>query len=99
MDEVLNLGINWQTHFLIYWFFVQTLLNDREELQKELTALNEKLSFVLIECNRKDEFAKHQTEAAKEAIAGKLLVSCANITSAYTHRCSLANSFEYQYYV
>ncbi|KAL1809944.1 hypothetical protein ACET3Z_026934 [Daucus carota] len=49
----------------------QTLLNDREELQKELTALNEKLSFVLIECNRKDEFAKHQTEAAKEAIAGR----------------------------
>lgn len=49
----------------------QTLLNDKEELQNELATLNEKLSFVLMECNRKDDFVKHQTEVAKEAVAGQ----------------------------
>lgn len=38
-----------------------------------------------MECSRKDDFAKHQTEVAKEAVAGKLLISCANVTSAHTH--------------
>ncbi|KAK1363802.1 Filament-like plant protein 7 [Heracleum sosnowskyi] len=49
----------------------QTLLSDKEELQNELATLKEKLSFVLLECNRIDDFAKYQTEVAKEAVAGR----------------------------
>ncbi|KAK7386420.1 hypothetical protein VNO78_26639 [Psophocarpus tetragonolobus] len=49
---------------------VQALLADKEELEKDLKKLNNKLTSALSDCNAKDELVKKQTKIAQEAMAG-----------------------------
>ncbi|XP_029130893.1 filament-like plant protein 7 [Cajanus cajan] len=49
---------------------VQALVADKEELEKDLKRLNNKLSSALSDCNSKDELVKKQTKVAQEAMAG-----------------------------
>ncbi|KAK7406524.1 hypothetical protein VNO78_08151 [Psophocarpus tetragonolobus] len=49
---------------------VQTPLTDKENLEKDLKRLNDKLAFTLSECNAKDEQIKKQTKIVQEAVAG-----------------------------
>ncbi|KAF7809846.1 filament-like plant protein 7 isoform X1 [Senna tora] len=49
---------------------VQALLADKEELEKELTKLNDKLALAFSDSNSKDELVKKQTKIAQEAVAG-----------------------------
>lgn len=48
----------------------ETLLSDKEQLERDLKILNHKLSSAISECNSKDDFAKQQAKIAQEAIAG-----------------------------
>ncbi|XP_059293577.1 filament-like plant protein 7 [Lycium ferocissimum] len=48
----------------------ETLLSDKAELERELKAVNDKLSSALVECRAKDDFAQKQMKIAQEAIAG-----------------------------
>ncbi|KAI3409333.1 uncharacterized protein J3R85_019462 [Psidium guajava] len=49
---------------------VQVASTDKAELEKELKHLTDKLSYVLSECNTKDELAKKHEKKAQEAIVG-----------------------------
>lgn len=49
---------------------VLSLLADKEELEKDLKRLNDKLALALSDCNNKDELVKKQTKIAQEAVAG-----------------------------
>ncbi|KAL2333522.1 hypothetical protein Fmac_014735 [Flemingia macrophylla] len=49
---------------------VQELVADKEELEKDLKRLKNKLSSALSDCNSKDELVKKQTKVAQEAMAG-----------------------------
>ncbi|KAK7251017.1 hypothetical protein RIF29_33876 [Crotalaria pallida] len=49
---------------------VQALLADKEEMEKHLKRLNDKLALALSDCNAKDELVKKQTKIAQEAVAG-----------------------------
>ncbi|GAU38299.1 hypothetical protein TSUD_157840, partial [Trifolium subterraneum] len=49
---------------------VQALLADKENLEKELKELNNKLTLILSDCNAKDELVKKQTKTAQDAVAG-----------------------------
>ncbi|CAK8562437.1 unnamed protein product [Lathyrus sativus] len=49
---------------------IQALLADKEELEKDLRELNNKLALVISDCNAKDELVKKQTKVAREAVAG-----------------------------
>ncbi|XP_057421267.1 filament-like plant protein 7 [Lotus japonicus] len=49
---------------------VQALLTDKEELEKNLTELNNKLASALSDCDAKDELVKKQTKIAHEAVSG-----------------------------
>ncbi|KAL8168278.1 hypothetical protein V2J09_009777 [Rumex salicifolius] len=49
---------------------IQMLLAEKAELEKDLSDLNEKLSFALSECNSNDELAKKHAKTAQEALAG-----------------------------
>ncbi|KAF7851800.1 hypothetical protein BT93_L2653 [Corymbia citriodora subsp. variegata] len=49
---------------------VETASTDKAELEKELKHLTDKLSYVLSECNTKDELVKKHERMAQEAIAG-----------------------------
>ncbi|CAJ1942851.1 unnamed protein product [Sphenostylis stenocarpa] len=49
---------------------VQALVADKEELEKDLKRLNNKLDSALSDCNAKDELVKKQTKVAQEAMAG-----------------------------
>ncbi|KAK7331048.1 hypothetical protein VNO77_25258 [Canavalia gladiata] len=49
---------------------VQALVADKEELEKDLKRLNNKLASALSDGNGKDELVKKQTKAAQEAVAG-----------------------------
>ena len=53
-------------------FQIQTLLDNKAELENDLKILSEKLSSALSECNAKDDLAKKQARLAMEAMAGKL---------------------------
>ena len=53
-------------------FQIQTLLDNKAELENDLRILSEKLSSALSECNAKDDLAKKQAKLAMEAMAGKL---------------------------
>ncbi|XP_019429773.1 PREDICTED: filament-like plant protein 7 isoform X2 [Lupinus angustifolius] len=48
----------------------EALLADKEELEKDLKRLNDKLALALSDCNAKDELVKKQTKIAQEAVAG-----------------------------
>lgn len=54
-------------------FQIQTLLDNKAELENDLKILSERLSSALSECNAKDDLAKKQAKLAKEAMTGKLL--------------------------
>ncbi|TKY55691.1 Filament plant protein 7 [Spatholobus suberectus] len=49
---------------------VQALVADKEELEKDLKRLNERLASALSDCNAKDELVKKQTKVVQEAMAG-----------------------------
>lgn len=49
---------------------VEAASTDKAELEKELKHLTDKLSYVLSECNTKDELVKKHEKMAQEAIAG-----------------------------
>ncbi|KAF7828705.1 filament-like plant protein 7 isoform X1 [Senna tora] len=49
---------------------VQELLADKEELEKDLKKLDDKLALALSDCNAKDELVKKQTKISQEAVAG-----------------------------
>lgn len=49
---------------------VQTLLADKEQLEKDLKKLNDKLDFTLSNYNAKDEHMKKQTKIVQEAVSG-----------------------------
>ncbi|XP_061363625.1 filament-like plant protein 7 [Gastrolobium bilobum] len=49
---------------------VLALLADKEELEKDLKRINNKLASALSDCNAKDELVKKQTKIAQEAVAG-----------------------------
>ncbi|KAK7309198.1 hypothetical protein RJT34_05737 [Clitoria ternatea] len=49
---------------------VQTLLTDKEKLEKDLKTLHDKLAVTLSECNAKEEKVKKQTKIVQEAVAG-----------------------------
>ncbi|RDX89797.1 Filament-like plant protein 7, partial [Mucuna pruriens] len=49
---------------------VQALVAEKEELEKDLKRLNNKLASALSDCNAKDELVKKQTKVAQEAMAG-----------------------------
>ncbi|QCD81609.1 Filament-like plant protein [Vigna unguiculata] len=49
---------------------VQALVADKEELEKDLKRLNNKLDSALSDCNAKNELVKKQTKVAQEAMAG-----------------------------
>ncbi|XP_015947118.1 filament-like plant protein 7 [Arachis duranensis] len=49
---------------------VQALLADKEELEKDLKRLNDKLTSAISDCNAKGELLKKQTKIAQEATAG-----------------------------
>ncbi|CAK8539699.1 unnamed protein product [Lathyrus sativus] len=49
---------------------VLALLDDRENLEKELKRLNDKLVLALSECSTKDEHMKKQTKIVQEAVSG-----------------------------
>lgn len=48
---------------------IQTLLDNKAELENDLRILSEKLSSALSECNAKDDLAKKQAKLAMEAMA------------------------------
>ncbi|KAI4314984.1 hypothetical protein L6164_027838 [Bauhinia variegata] len=49
---------------------IQALLADKEELEKDLKKLNDRLALALSDCNSKDDLLKKQTKIAQEAMAG-----------------------------
>ncbi|XP_014509142.1 filament-like plant protein 7 [Vigna radiata var. radiata] len=49
---------------------VQALVADKDELEKDLKRLNNKLDSALSDCNAKNELVKKQTKVAQEAMAG-----------------------------
>ncbi|KAJ7944442.1 filament-like plant protein 7 [Quillaja saponaria] len=49
---------------------ILALLADKEELEKDLKKLNDKLSLSLSECKAKDELVKKHAKTAQEAVAG-----------------------------
>ncbi|KAL5187055.1 Filament-like plant protein 7 [Glycine soja] len=49
---------------------VQALVADKEELEKNLKRLNNKLTSALSDCNAKDELVKKQTKVAQEVMEG-----------------------------
>lgn len=51
---------------------MQTLLAEKEELEKDLRTLNDKLSSAISECNTKDELVRTHSKMAQEAVRGLL---------------------------
>lgn len=49
---------------------IQNLQRDKEELEREIKNLSEKLSSALSECNTRDDLAKRNAKMAKEALGG-----------------------------
>ncbi|OIV93869.1 hypothetical protein TanjilG_05572 [Lupinus angustifolius] len=49
---------------------IQKLLADKEELEKDMKRVNDKLALALHDCNAKDELVRKQTKIAQEAMAG-----------------------------
>ncbi|XP_027347341.1 filament-like plant protein 7 isoform X2 [Abrus precatorius] len=49
---------------------VQALAADKEELEKDLRRLNDKLTLSVSDCTAKDELVKKQTKVAQEAVTG-----------------------------
>ncbi|KAF3438984.1 hypothetical protein FNV43_RR17259 [Rhamnella rubrinervis] len=49
---------------------IQILLDEKEELEKDLKTLNEKLSTAVSECDTKDELVRKHAKMAQEAVKG-----------------------------
>lgn len=56
--------------FLCLFLYIQILLAEKEELEKELKTLKDKLSSALSEFNTKDELVRNHAKMAQEAIKG-----------------------------